>query len=388
MGFIEKYLQLSNLEIISVVSLLVLLLITVFYYRFYYGKPLKFQIKHVHVFPSPQPGVSVIIVAKDNYDELKNNLPFILEQNYPDFEVIIVNIGFTEETHNLIQELKLKYPNLYDTFLPYEPLEKKADRKKLALTLGIKAAKKEVLLFTEAEGKPQSKEWISLMMNNMIADKDVVVGYSYYSGANGLWRCIARFDNLIYSLQYLSSAIMRKPYTGTYRNLAYRKELFFNNKGFSSSLNYEHSEGIFLNRMMNSENVAVSTHKDSFISAGLDNPVKWRNGRIYSYKIKKHFKKFKFQRNQFYLETISRYLFYTFFTILLVTGIINNNWVTISYSGLLLAIKLAVQIVTVNKSAKHFESGKFAFSFILVELLQPLYNLYFKILSSRKRSKL
>lgn len=388
MEIIEKYLILNNIEIISVVSLLILLLLIIFYYRFYYNKPLKFHLKSEHTSPTPQPGVSVIIIAKENSEELRQNLPAILNQNYPDFEVIIVNIGFTEETHNLIQSLKLEYTNLYDTFLPYEPLEKKTDRKKLALTLGIKAAKKEVLLFTEADTKPDSEEWISSMMKNMTDDKDVVIGYSYFSEIKGLWGRIARFDNLIYSLQYLSSAIRKKPYIGVYRNLAYRKELFFNNKGFSSSLNYEHSEGIFLNRMMNDKNVAVSIHQDSFVSTPLDKSVKWRNGRIFSYKIKKHFDKFKFQRNQFYLEILSRYLFYAVFTLLLTLSICNQNWLILSYSGLLFIIKLLVQTITINKSAKYFKSGKFIFSFIIVEILQPIYNLYFKLLSTRKRSKL
>jgi len=335
-----------------------------------------------------QPSVSVIIVAKENSEALKHNLPIILNQKYPVFEVIIVNIGFTEETHNLIQSLKLKYSNLYDTFLPYEPLEKKTDRKKLALTLGIKAAKNDILLFTEADTAPDSENWISCMMDNLTDDKDVVIGYSYYNKTRGFWGRIARFDNLIYSLQYLSSAILKEPYTGMYRNLAYRKELFFNNKGFSSSLNYEHSEGVFLNRLMTKQNVAVALEQDSFVSTELDNSAKWSNSRVFSYKIKKYFSCFKFQRNQFLIEVISRYLFYIAFGIVLWLSIASENWLVLSFAALLFIIKLAIQISVISKSARYFKSGKFLFSFIPVELSQPIYNLYFKILSSKKRSKL
>ena len=388
MEYILKYLELNNTEIALIACLFIFFIIQIFYYRYYYNRPILFHAKTNDSNTENQPGVSLIIVAKENSVALEQSLPAILNQKYPNYEVIIVNIGFTEETHNLIQSLKLKHSNLYDTFLPYEPLEKNTDRRKIALTLGIKAAKNDILLFTEPDTAPDSENWIASMMSHMTEDKDVVIGYSYYNKIKSLWGRVARFDNLIHSLQYLSSAILRKPYTGVYRNLAYRKELFFNSKGFSSSLNYEHSEGIFLNRLMNKQNVAIALDKDSFVSTDLNNCTKWCSNKLYFYKIKKHFSNFKFQANQFAIEGISRYLFYISFGLLLSLSIVNQNWLVLSFAALLLIVKLIVQLVTINKSAKYFESGKYIFVFIIVELLQPIYNLYFKALASKKRSKL
>lgn len=388
MDFISRYLLLNNTEIALIIGLFLTFVIQIFYYLRYYNKPVTTALKNKNSDTENQAGVSVIIIAKENSEELERNLPVILNQKYPDYEVIIVNIGFTEETHNLIQSLKLKHSNLYDTFLPYEPLEENTDRKKIALTLGIKAAKKDILLFTEPDNSPDSEYWISSMMNQMSEDTDVVIGYSYYNKVKGAPGRIAQFDNLLHSLQYLSSAIIKKPYGGTFRNLAFRKELFFNNKGFSSSLNYEHSEGIFLNRLMTKQNVAISINKDSFVSTSLKSIRKWRSNKIFHYKIKKHFSSFKCQSNLFGIEILSRYLFYILLGLILSFSIMSQNWFIVSFAALLFIIKLVLQIVVINKSAHYFKSGKYYFSFIIAELIQPIYNFYFKRLASKKRSKL
>lgn len=384
-----SYLELTSIEIILLICLVLFLIIQLVYWIKCYKKPLNYiRNKQSKGGSSSTPGVSVIIVAKENHNSLSASLPLILNQKYPDFEVIVVNIGFTEETHNLIQHLKLQYANLYDTFLPYEPLEQKSDRKKLALTLGIKAAKNDILLFTEPDSMPDSDNWISSVMSNMTEEKDVVIGYCYYQKSDGFNNLIGRFDNLIYSMQYLASAIKGKSYTGTYRNLAFRKELFFNNKGFSSSLNFEHSEAVFLNHLMNKENVAVALDQDSFVSTSLKRLSKWESARMLSYKIKKHFSVNKSQRNQFAIEVFSRYLFYLAFIPLLISSISSENWVLLATAILLFVVKLSVELTLIYKIGKYFKAEKLQYSFLFIELIQPFYNWYFKKQSQKKRSKL
>lgn len=384
-----SYLELTSTEIILLVSSILFLGIQLLYWIRCYKKPLNYiKKKETENKSVAAPGVSVIVVAKENHDSLSASLPLILNQKYPKFEVIVVNIGFTEETHNLIQHLKLQHTNLYDTFLPYEPLEQKSDRKKLALTLGIKAAKNDILLFTEPDSMPDSDNWISSVMSNMNEDKDVVIGYCYYKKSEGFGNLIGRFDNLIYSMQYLASAITSKPYTGTYRNLAFRKELFFNNKGFSSSLNFEHSEAVFLNHLMNDENVAIALEQDSFISTPLKRLSKWESARMFSYKIKNHFSTNKSQRNQFAIEVFSRYLFYLALIPLLVSSILSENWVLLATAILLFVVKLSVQLTLIHQIGKYFKAEKLQYSFPFIELIQPFYNWYFKKQSQKKRSKL
>lgn len=390
MDTIISYLSsLNNIEILLFAGLLISLFIQLFYYCFYYKRPLSYLKKQSNKNTSTnKPGVSVIIVAKDSSIQLSRNLPVILNQTYPNYEVIIVNIGFTEETNNIIQDLKLKYSNLYDTFLPEEPLEGSTDRKKLGLTIGIKAAKNDILLFTEADTLPDSEKWIDSMISNMTETKDIVIGYCYYNKSNKFFNRVSRFDNLFYSMQYLSSAINSKPYTGIYRNLAFRKALFFNNKGFSSSLNYKHSEAIFLNRIMESDNVAVSINEDSFVSTDINSFNKWKNIKICSYNIKKHFSMFRFSSRKFGMETISRYLFYILSILLLSYSIIIEDWILSTASFLIFTIRLFCALRIIHKSSKHFKAGRFHFSFIIMDIIQPIYNLAFRLSSTKTKSGL
>lgn len=382
------YFRLNSIEIASLSALFLIFLIQLYYYCFIYNKPLKAanrKLKDIEP-DSESPMVSIIIVAKENSEELKQSLPLMLNQNYPNYEIIVVNIGFTEETDVLIKSLKLQYANLYETFLPEEPLEKNTDRKKMAITLGIKAAKGDFLLYTDPDVKPYSSKWLQAMMANASYGKEVVLGYCRYYKSGGFFNRIARFDNLLYSIKYLFAAINHKPYTGTFRNVAYKRNLFFDNKGFSSTLNYNHSEEVFLNRIMNEDNVSVALQQDSFVSADISTFSKWKSIKLKSYRVKKNFANFKFYHLIFSVETITRYLFYVLFGLLLWYGITNQHWLIVAFAGLLFLVRLIVQLFTINKLSKYFMAGKFYFSFILLELLQPVYNLYFRLVA-RKKSK-
>lgn len=386
-NFNINFLQ-NNTEIIIFAILVSAFIIQMFYYIFFYRRPLAYLKKEKNKLPNNQlPSVSIIIISKENAEHLQQSLPAILEQKYNNFEVIVVNIGFTEETEILIKSLQLKYNNLYDTFLPYEPLENNNNRKKLALTIGIKAAKNDILLFTEPSAIPKSDKWIESMMENMTPNKDIVLGYCKYLRTNKFFNRVARFDNLLYSLQYLSSAIKRHSYSGNMFNIAYRKELFFNNKGFASFLNFQHSEGIFLNRIMSKDNVAIAIDKESFIETDMKDFIKWERLRSYYYKVKKHFKNNKFTANQFYIEVISRYIFYISIITLIYFSIISENWILITISSSLFLIKLITQLIILNKASKYFEAGVFRFSYIVMDIIQPLYNFVFNIRSRRYKSK-
>jgi len=379
---IFSFFRFDTIEIVATVSLFVLLLIQIFFYLRYYNKPLSFQNKRIKEGSHPplksRPSVSVIITAKDESSNLEQTLPAILSQDYPDYEVIVVNNGFTEETDTLLKLLQHDNPHLYHTFLP-ERADRDSMRKKMAMTIGIKAAKKDVLLFTEADTIPASNKWIESMMQEMTDDKDVVLGYCYFEKTKRFFERIARFDNLLYSLQYLSMALLKKPFTGVYRNIAFRKELFFENKGFSHFLNYEHSEGLFLNYIMTTENAAVALSEDSFVSARLVSKSQWEGIKLYQAKIKRSFRNFKTASRIFSLETSSRLLSYLLFAAIAAYNIITYNWGVLAICSLIFIIQLWIKLSVIGKSAKYFKAGKFWFSFIIVDLLQPFYNLIFRL---------
>lgn len=378
-------LSFSKVEIIGLSLLFIFFVIQLFFFINYYRISYSYvkKIEKDPLQPSfSRPKVSVIIASENEADELAENLPAILSQDYPDFEVIVINNGSTDETDNLLQSLTLQNPHLYHTYLPYSN-DKAFGRQKLALTIGIKAAKGEVLLFTEPYSKPVSNKWISSMMDVMSEQKDVVLGYSFYTRVESFFNRVARFDNHIFSMQYLSMAIKDKPYTGTYRNLAFKKQMFFDNKGFASFLNLENGEDVFINQIVNETNTAIAVSTDSFIETSIARFSLWRKLKK-SYSIAKTFYKGS-APVLFNFEAYTRIFFYLVLSLLCVYGAIHQHWVLIGIAVLLFLIRLTTQLIVINKSAEYFRSGKFYFSLILMDIIQPLYNLRFRTRYKRAR---
>ena len=191
-------------------------------------------------FTQEMPPLSVILCARNEADNLRKILPAILEQDYPQFEVIVINDASTDETEDVLGFMEEKYPHLYHSFTPDSA--RYISHKKLALTLGIKASKHDWLVFTETNCMPASKDWLRLMARNFTSQTQIVLGYSGYDRTKGWLHKRVAFDTLFQSLRYLCFALAGKPYMGIGRNMAYRKELFFQRKGYSTYLNLQRGE--------------------------------------------------------------------------------------------------------------------------------------------------
>lgn len=374
-----SYFKFSIEEIVTISILFVLLLLQIYFYIKVYRKPYTYvcanlendEISERKVLPK----VSVIISSENEVDNLAENLPIILEQDYPDFEVIVVNDGSTDESDTLLKALCGKYPNLYQTFLPLST-DRKFARHKLALTVGIKAAKGDVLLFTEPYCCPESDQWIKCMANKFSDKTEVVLGYSYFEKTKNFANRIARFDNLLFSMHYLSRAIKERPYVGVYRNVAFKKELFFENKGFASFLNVENGEDVFINQIVNRTNTEVALEQNSFVRTKINSYAMWRLIKK-NYSVARPLFK-KGARGTFKNEAITRYLFYILFIALMVYSVFMQNWALMGITILFFFIRLAVQLNVMKKISTYFNGGKFYFSLIIMDLLQPIYNNHFK----------
>ena len=214
-----------------------------------------------------RPPASVIVYANDEATNLSKLLPQILEQDYPtQFEVIVVNDGSSESTRDIVNELEMRYPNLYLTFTPDR--SRNLSRKKLALTLGIKAARYETIVLVNANSRINSSNWLSLMTRNFNNNIDIVIGYATPNPKSdkSMGRRRRAFDRVAEAVTYLSAAIGNSPYRGFSYNLAYRRQCFFDNKGFSRSLNLHYGDDdVFINEIANSHNTAVELSPDSII---------------------------------------------------------------------------------------------------------------------------
>ena len=201
--------------------------IQLFYYLFFYlalftYRPSDNRIKH-------EP-VSVIICARNEADNLMNFLPSVLEQDYPDYEVIVVNDCSEDNSYDVLGKFLIQYTHLRISTVNKDP--KFTHNKKFAQFIGIKAAKNDILLFTDADCQPESDKWLERMTSHFGDKINFVLGYGGYLPEKGLLNKYIRYDSMTIAMQYLGMAIRRIPYMGVGRNLAYRRSLFFANKGF------------------------------------------------------------------------------------------------------------------------------------------------------------
>ncbi|HSB93635.1 MAG TPA: glycosyltransferase [Flavitalea sp.] len=213
---------------------------------------------------SQQHPVSVVVCARDEAPNLARNLPGLLAQSYPStHEILVVNHNSQDETRYLLEEFKKTFKDLHIVNLEQEA--KGIPGKKYPLSMGIKEAKYEILLLTDADCVPASEHWVQLMQDGYDDQTEIVLGYGAYRKRPGILNKLIRFETFHSALQYLSFAIAGNPYMGVGRNLSYKKNLFLTTKGFSS---INHVPGgdddLFINKVATSANTRVVLEQDSF----------------------------------------------------------------------------------------------------------------------------
>lgn len=382
--------SLSLLEWIAGSILFLSFLIQLFFYLFIYREPYVYEKKQKKIsFPTEDlPGISVIITSKDNSEELKKNLPYILEQDYPRFEVIVVNSGSTDETDIVLKAAQLKYPHLYHTFVPAEA--DSINEKKLALTLGIKAAKYDLLLFTEEFCKPCSTQWIRSYGQEFAQGCDIVLGFNRINMPKRVpSRKFILYDNLIHHLKFLSMAILQKPFMGIGRNMAYKKEIFFANKGYSSILNTEGGDDdLYINRIAREKErkTGVVLSRESLTeTSGVDNFFVWRALKSKHLYTKQFYK--GFAAHLFGWETFTRYLFYALLTGSMAWGIITPNYPLLAGAILLFIVRYWIQFMVINGNSRLFDGITYHIQLIPFDLFQPFNNLRFRRYANRRNNQ-
>ena len=209
----------------------------------------------------PKP-VSVIVCAHNEEENLRALIPLLLSQNYPEFEVIVVDDRSDDGSVDFLRNFE--HPQLRKVRIDYRPDH--IAGKKFALTLGIKAAKFDWLLLTDADCRPKTDHWINTMSKCFSNNTSIVLGYSPYTRSAGFLNLFIRYESLFTAIQYLCLAILGKPYMGVGRNLAYRKSLFFDNKGFRSHLDVVGGDDdLFINETSSSTNVEVCIGEEAIM---------------------------------------------------------------------------------------------------------------------------
>ncbi len=210
------------------------------------------------------PPVSIVVCARNNVDELREFLPQLLTLDYGNnYEVIVMNDCSWDSTKDVLEELEKQYPRLKGHNLVEENLYQ--HDKKFPLTLGIKAAINELIVFIDADCYPKSSAWLTEIVKGYATqDIDLVIGYGAYQKTKGLLNKLIRFDAASIALLYFASTLKGHTYMGTGRNLSYKRSLFFKHKGFATHNHIQSGDDdLFINRVATANNVGIRVNHDS-----------------------------------------------------------------------------------------------------------------------------
>ncbi|CAM1358629.1 Glycosyl transferase family 2 [Tenacibaculum sediminilitoris] len=209
--------------------------------------------------------VSVIVYVKNNADVLIDSIQNLTKQKYSSFEIVLVNNASSDNSLDIIETLQKKHSNI--KVVNVENTEAFWGNKKYALTLGVKAATHEHLLFTEINSKALSKNWIHEIASNFSQENTIVIGYQKLKRKkNSFSNLLIRFNHLLRTIQSLSFVKFRNPYNATNHNFAYTKSVFFKVNGYINHLNTFIGEAdLFLKDAATTNNTTYSIKLDSFV---------------------------------------------------------------------------------------------------------------------------
>ncbi len=334
-------------------SLFALVTLIHLWWHWYYFRRIAFSDPESHHESGALTPVSVVLTARNEYDHLSRHLPLLLGQDHPEYEVVVVNDASNDGTDQLLREMQrsnthLKVVNLNSSVSFMQG-------KKLPLSVGIRSAKHELLLLTEAASYPADKAWVSRMAAQLEQDKEIVLGYGAFEKKPGLLNKLIRLDNLTTALNYMGMAAAGRPFMGSGRNLAYTRSLFYRLKGFTS--HYKIAAGdddLFINYAARKDNTVVepapAAHTvsvpDTTFAGRLRTKKQWLSSRRY-YK--------KRDRRMLRLYKWAQLLFYPLFAVsMIVSGF--------STAGLLVLgvflLRTTSYLMIIRMGAKTLREGK------------------------------
>lgn len=318
------------------------------------------------------PPVSLIVCAKNEEENLKKHIPIWLNQNYPRFEIILINDASIDDTKEVMEYYTARDSRI--KIVDVENNEAFWGSKKYAMTLGIKKAKYEHLVFIDADCFPASDSWLQLMSARFSTQKQIVLGYGAYLKEKGLLNSIIRFETLMTAVQYFSYAKAGNPYMGVGRNLAYTSPLFFHHNGFINHMKIQSGDDdLFVNEAATSANTEICTDPAAFTYSIPKNSWKsWIRQKTRHYGTAGHYRrKHRWSLGMFYLSNL---LFWILVPIVLATG----YW---QFGLGIILFRILIQYLIIGKAAKKLKENNLIpfipfFEFFLVLLQLFIFILY------------
>lgn len=346
------------------------LLLAFAYEVYFYCRYMRMVNKPQPTDATQQPPVSVIVCARNEGYNLQNYVQSLLTQDYPEYEVILVNDGSEDNTQEIIEEYVLADSRAKTTFVPKGARVRST--KKLGLTLAIKAAKYDYLLLTDADCRPESKDWISSMMAGFASGKAaIVLGYGAYFNEPTLLNEVIQYETLFNGLHYLGAARTGKPYMGVGRNLAYKKELFLSHGGFSDQMTeIAGDDDLFVNRVATKDNTTIVTAKESITwSLPKQNWKAWWQQKRRHLSVSPAYR--PITKHHLVHEPVMRGLFYGLVIALMVIG----EPLSMCLAYALLLVRLTMQLIVINYGAHRLGQTKVGLQILWYDMALPLVTL-------------
>jgi len=346
------------------VVFIVAILIQLIYYLGIYFRFILYKPKNISRSAEP---VSVIICARNEAENLEQYLPIVLTQDYPDYEVILVDDCSTDDTDMVMKRFLARYPRLRTSVIKED--KKFSHGKKLAVSIGIKAAKYEHLLFIDADCRPESDQWLRQMTYQFSDKISIILGYGGYFPIPGILNKYIRYDTMMIALQYFSFALCHIPYMGVGRNLAYKRSVFQKGKGFASHFHLASGDDdLFVNEHATKTNTAIVYSAESHTrSAPNQSFDRW------SFQKKRHFSTAKlykpFHKFMLGLEPFSRMLFYASFTVMMFYGPLRMIVLAA------FAVRMITQLYVIKKTMSRLNEKNLLVISLLFDLLSLFINI-------------
>ena len=373
-------------------GVLILMVLLMVYQLYYYLRYINFSNrKYIESNQSTLPKVSVVVCAHNERENLENYLHTLLSQDYPEYEVIVVDDESEDNSLIVLEQYARQYPNFYHTFVPQGA--RVISSKKLALTIGIKAAHYDYILLTDADCRPESRNWIREMMKGYDHEStEMVIGFSPYFERETLLSGLISYDTLFNGLQYMGMARAGHPYMGVGRNLSYRRSTFFNNQGFQGLLDVRAGDDdLFVNKVTTNyrkrnhrkSNVNVVCNPDALTwSAPKTTWKQWMQQKQRHLSVSNKYT--SLNKFRLTIEPFTRGMIYILLLVVLSLG----SHILMATTIMLWFIRLLVMLFVINRAAYKLQLGRFSLEIILYDILLPIVTLYLLTVNTFRKQKI
>jgi biofilm PGA synthesis N-glycosyltransferase PgaC len=368
-------LSIDPVHIVLLALFLIMAIIQAWYWLQYYRRA-AYAGDNVAPDPAKLPPLSVVICARNEAENLSKFLPAVLEQDYPSFEVVVVNDCSEDSSFDILGDMMKRYPHLKVSTIQKDPGF--AHTKKLAMLIGIKAASNDLLVFTDADCRPVSGRWLREVASAASGNAELIIGYGGYMPEKSILNSYIRYETMFIAMQYFGMAMAGVPYMGVGRNLSYRRSYFFTRGGFGP---HNHiisgDDDLFVNRNATADNCSLMLSHDSFTRS-----VAQKSLGAWAKQKRRHFSAPAYYRKddkvRLSVEPLSRVAYYGLLTALL---IMLASWPVVVF---IVLFRLIMRALILRKATRTLNEDRLWFFSLFFDILSPFFSAFLYLTSKRK----